>query len=225
MPEKEVFGLQKKQLVESMKLNQAVGSKAVEEAFLKVPREEFVSPQYRSQAYSDTALPIGFFQTISQPSTIAAMLELLEVKPGQKVLEVGLGSGYVAALLSNLVGEKGKVYAIEFLKGLIDFSKSNLERTGVKNVEIIQGDGSQGLQAKAPFDRILVSCACPFIPKPLVDQLAEKGRIVAPVGDLYMQYFEVIQKIKGKILKKQASDQMFVFVPLRGKYGFQKDSF
>lgn len=219
------FDSQRKQLVELMKAGQALRSKAVEKAFLGVPREEFVLPGDRQSAYSDTALPIGFFQTISQPSTISVMLELLQVKPGNKVLEVGLGSGYVAALLSEMVGEQGRVYAVEFLKGLIEAAKTNLERAGAKNVEVIQGDGSLGLPEKGPFDRILVSCACPFVPKPLIDQLADNGRIVAPVGDLYMQYFETIQKIRGKVLQRQVTDQMFVFVPLRGKFGFQKDSF
>ena len=202
----------------------AIKSIEVRKAFLAVERELFIPENLRESAYADNALPIGFGQTISQPSTIAVMLELLEARAGMKVLEVGSGSGYVLALLSHIVGKEGKVYGTELLEGLANQSRGNLEKAKIKNVEVRHSDGSKGWKEKAPFDRILVSCACPFIPKPLFEQLNEKGRVVAPVGDTGTQSMEAIEKIRGKPFKKTFESGFFVFVPMKGEHGFHSSS-
>ena len=210
------FEAERKALVEGMKSSGAVKSLEVENAFFAVHREFFVRQDLQNLAYADDALPLISGQTISQPSTIAAMLESLQAKAGQKVLEVGSGCGYVLALLSKIVGEKGKVFGVEILPELAELSKKNLQTAGIKNVEVFCADGSKGLESKKPFDRILVSAACAFVPKALLEQLAENGMIVAPVGDRFTQQLEILQKMKGKILKSYAQG-LYVFVPLRMK--------
>ena len=198
----------------------AIKRKETKNAFLSVRREKFMPENMRGYAYADDAIPIGEGQTISQPSTIAIMLELLEVKDGMKVLEVGSGCGYVLALLSKLVGEKGNVFGIEISKALSEKAKENLEGEKIANFEIKNGDGAEGWKEKAPFDRVIFSCACPFIPKEVFDQLSEGGRIVAPVGDAHTQVMEILMKVKGKPMKKSYEESLFTFVPLRGKHGF-----
>src|SRR3989338_367698 len=194
------FEQKRRQLVEFLKGSGAIKSTAVEIAFLKVKRELFLGKWMEKDAYLDTALPIGSGQTISQPTTIAVMLELLEAGKGMNVLEVGSGSGYVAALLSEIVESNGRVTGMELEEELIGQSKKNLNKQGCKNVEIVKGDGSLGSKEKAPFDRILVSAACPFVPKPLFDQLKEGGRIVAPVGDKFTQAMQTLKKKNGRPL-------------------------
>jgi len=196
------FEQKRRQLVEFLKGSGAIKSTAVEIAFLKVKRELFLGKWMEKDAYLDTALPIGSGQTISQPTTIAVMLELLEAGKGMNVLEVGSGSGYVAALLSEIVESNGRVTGMELEEELIGQSKKNLNKQGCKNVEIVKGDGSLGSKEKAPFDRILVSAACPFVPKPLFDQLKEGGRIVAPVGDKFTQAMQTLKKKNGRPLKE-----------------------
>jgi protein-L-isoaspartate(D-aspartate) O-methyltransferase len=218
MDEQTDFSQKRKQLVELMQ--PFLNSHPVKEAFLAVKRELFVPEALRESAYIDDALPIGNNQTISQPSTIAVMLEMLELKKGQKLLEVGSGSGYVLALLSKAVGPEGKVFGIEKIKELAEGSKKRLEEQGFKNVSVVEDDGSQGLPSEAPFDRILISAACPFVPKQLFDQLVESGIIVAPVGDRFTQQMQQMKKVKGKPLKKEYVETFFAFVPLKGKFGF-----
>ena len=208
------FESERKALVEAMKQSGAVKSFEVENAFLSVKREFFVRPDLQHLAYADDALPLTQGQTISQPSTIAVMLESLQAKQGQNVLEVGSGCGYALALLSKIVGDKGKVFGVELLPELAELSKKNLQNAGVKNVEVFCADGSKGLPEKAPFDRILISAACNFVPKALIEQLADGGRIVAPVGDKFTQQLEILQKVKEKILKTYAQG-LYVFVPLK----------
>src|SRR3989344_98937 len=215
------FEGKRKQLVEFLKSSGAVKSKAVEKAFSKVRREAFVPDAYAEYAYADDALPTNLGQTISQPSTIAIMLELLDVKEGMKVLEVGSGSGYVLALLSEIVGKEGKVVGIEFLHELAEKSREILAKENAGNAKVYEGDGGKGVESEKPFDRILVSAACPFIPKPLFDQLKEGGRIVAPVGDKHTQALQVMKKIKGKVFKEEYMEGYFVFVPLRGEHGWK----
>ena len=215
------FEQKRRQLVEFLKGSGAIKSTAVEIAFLKVKRELFLGKWMEKDAYLATALPIGSGQTISQPTTIAVMLELLEAGKGMNVLEVGSGSGYVAALLSEIVESNGRVTGMELEEELIGQSKKNLNKQGCKNVEIVKGDGSLGSKEKAPFDRILVSAACPFVPKPLFDQLKEGGRIVAPVGDKFTQAMQTLKKKNGRPLKEQYLESYFVFVPLKGEHGFR----
>ncbi|MEK6941715.1 MAG: protein-L-isoaspartate O-methyltransferase [archaeon] len=219
----EFFWKKRKELVNEMKTDGAVSSKKTEEAFLKVKRELFVPPCLEKEAYENTALSIGFGQTISQPSTIAVMLEMLGVKPGEKVLEVGSGCGYVLALLSELAGKKGKVFGVEAVKELFEISKKNLKKQGCKKVEVACSDGSLGLPKAAPFDKIIVSAACPFLPKPLFDQLKEGGRAVAPIGDRGTQMIQAVSKKNGKPLKSDYLENYFVFVPLLGKEGFHNE--
>jgi len=212
------FEMERRKLVEYIS-GFAIKSPEIKKAFLSVQRENFLPEANKEQAYQDNATPIGLGQTISQPSTIAVMLELLKVEKGMKVLEIGSGYGYVQALLSHLV-EDGKVYGIEYLEELTEQSKKNLEKEGRKNCEIKTGDGSLGWEEKAPFDRVIFSCACPFIPKPVFDQLKEKGKIVAPTGDQYSQVLETMTKFNGKPVKEEYPGASFIFVPLRGKHGY-----
>ncbi len=212
------FEAERKRLVEYIS-GFAITSDGIKKAVSEVKRENFLSENLKQHAYDDNAAPIGYGQTISQPSTITVMLELLGVKNGMTVLEVGSGSGYVLALLSKLVGKEGKVYGIEYLKELAEASKENLKKEKIENVKVKQGDGSLGWE-KEEFDRILISCACPFIPKTLFDQLKEKGRIVAPVGDPGTQVLEILMKEKGKPFKKSYEGSLYTFVPLKGKHGY-----
>lgn len=220
--EEEFFKQKREHLVFYMQSTLALKTESVKKAFLAVKRELFMPGHLKEQAYADDAMPIGFNQTISQPSTIAVMLEMLEAKDGQKILEVGSGSGYVCALLSYIVGEKGRVFGVEIVPELVDRAKKSLELQGCKNVEIIKSDGSLGLKEKAPFDRILVSAACPFIPKPLLEQLKDDGIAVAPVGDRYTQMMEQLRKTKKGFLKQHYLQSYFVFVPLKGEHGWKQ---
>ncbi len=155
---------------------------AVRAAFLRVPREDFVRPEDRRDAYEDTPLPIGEGQTISAPSMMAIMFEEAELRPGDRVLEVGTGSGYGAALLAALVGPEN-VVTIERIPALAAWGRRNLEATGFRAVTVATGDGSLGWPARAPYDCILATAGAPRLPPAWTGQLSEHGRIVAPVGD------------------------------------------
>jgi protein-L-isoaspartate(D-aspartate) O-methyltransferase len=213
------FAAQRKELVEHMKASGVVYSKSVENAFLYVKRELFFPKELQRHAYADTAFPVGFGQTISQPSTIAIMLEMLDARPGMKVLEVGAGSGYVIALLCELVGDEGKVFAVELISGLAGTAKENLLSAGQENFELKASDGTLGWKENAPFERILVSAACASVPKPLAGQLSEGGKLVAPLGSRFTQELVCMGKEKGG-LEELARQGYFVFVPLRGKFAF-----
>jgi protein-L-isoaspartate(D-aspartate) O-methyltransferase len=194
-------------------------SKKIEDSLRSIKRENFVPDAMKYLAYRDTPLYIGSNQTISQPSTVVAMTEALDVKEGQKILEIGTGSGWQSAILGKLVGEKGTVYTIEIIKELVEFAKENLEKVGIKNVKVLKGDGSKGLKKYAPYDRIVVTAGSPEIPKELTSQLKTNGILVIPVGNLYLQKMYVIKKLKGKVEKKSIGS--FMFVPLTGKHGFK----
>lgn len=148
-------------------------------AFESIDRERFLPPSLRHLAYEDAALPIGYGQTISQPYTIAFMLDLLDVHPGQKILEIGSGSGYVLALLSDMNND-GPIYGVEKIGELVGKSKNNVRRIG--NVEVRQATKELGLAAEAPFDRILVSASAESLPEQLLNQLSDNGTMVCPVG-------------------------------------------
>ncbi len=198
--------MEKSDLLQSLK--QHGFSKETLDAFSKVKRENFVPEKIKNHAYEDTALPIGKGQTISQPYTIAMMLSLLELKKGQKVLEIGSGCGYVLALLSEIIGSKGKVFGIEIVKELADKSRDNLK--DYNNIKVYNKNGTLGLKEKAPFSRILISAACKKVPEQVLNQLKDNGIIVAPVG-LYEQSLVAMQRIKNKfIIKKEIPGFIFV---------------
>jgi protein-L-isoaspartate(D-aspartate) O-methyltransferase len=214
------YSLLRKRLVDSLVRMGYIRSEKVMRAMLRVPRELFVPESYRDMAYEDTPLPIGMGQTISAPSIVAYMIELLDPDVGMKTLEVGLGSGYAAAVLAEIVApsdaerEKwGHVYGVEKYKELAERARINLERAGyAERVTVIVGDGSKGLPEYSPYDRILVSAAAPFIPRPLVDQLSENGRMVIPVGEYFGQRLYLVEKIQGEVRIKH--DIEVIFVPL-----------
>lgn len=189
-------------------------SKQILNAFYKVRREDFVPGEMRKHAYEDAPIPIGKGQTISQPYTIAKMLSMLDLKKGQRVLEVGSGCGYVQALLSEITGKDGKVYGIEIIKELAEKSKESLE--SYKNIEIKNSNGKFGWEEKAPFDRILISAGYRRIPEKLINQLKEDGIIVAPIGTFYEQSLISFRKKSGK-LNAEEKIPGFIFVPLTGK--------
>jgi protein-L-isoaspartate(D-aspartate) O-methyltransferase len=181
------------------------------EAMRSVPRHEFVPQSALSRAYSDQPLPIGNRQTISQPYIVAAMSELLRLEPGDKVLEVGTGSGYQAAVLSKLVSQ---VYSIEIIPELAESSKALLARLGFENVAVITGDGYRGLPELAPFDGIIVTAAPEKVPEPLIEQLAVGGRLVIPVGR-HFQELKVLEKTAEGVRSETAFGVRFV--PMTGE--------
>ncbi|MFH2113034.1 MAG: protein-L-isoaspartate(D-aspartate) O-methyltransferase [Spirochaetota bacterium] len=178
-PEQAGFTQQRYQLVEVIQV-QGVSDPHVLEVMRKVPRHEFVPDEFLDQAYEDHPLPIGYGQTISQPYIVAWMTELLELKPGEKVLEIGTGSGYQAAVLAEL--KTVEVYTIEIVPELAEMAAKRLDELGYSQVKVKQGDGYYGWPEYAPFDAIIVTAAPDHLPAPLVEQLAEGGRLVIPIG-------------------------------------------
>lgn len=205
----------KESLIRHWQENNLIKNKKLIETFREIPREEFVLEEDIESAYLDVPLPILKEQTISQPTTVMMMLDILDLKKSDVVLEIGAGSGYNAALLSRLVKH---VYSIEYIKELADFAKKNLKKLNIKNVTIIHWDGSQGYREKAPYDKIILTAACPKIPQPVIEQLKENGIVVAPVGPRYGQKLVKGIKRNGKLSIQELGD--FMFVPLRGKYSY-----
>jgi protein-L-isoaspartate(D-aspartate) O-methyltransferase len=177
-----------------------ITNRQVLKAMAAVPRHEFVPENVRKQAYADHPLPIGHNQTISQPYIVAFMTEQLDLKPTDRVLEIGTGSGYQAAVLSPLVAD---VYTIEIVEPLARRAEADLKRLGYKNVNVRAGDGYKGWVEAAPFDAIIVTCAPDHVPQPLVDQLREGGRMVIPVGEWYDQKLYLLKK-KGNRVERNA---------------------
>ncbi|MDO9098768.1 MAG: protein-L-isoaspartate O-methyltransferase [Candidatus Methanoperedens sp.] len=207
------FEIQKSRLIEE--LRQHGISERTLNAMRSVPRHLFVPEKEQRNAYADYPLPIGRGQTISAPHMVAIMCDLLDIQDGMKILEIGAGSGYHAAVMAELVGS-GHVYAVETIEGLAQFARDNLKKAGITNVTVIVEDGSLGLPGYAPYDRISVACASPEILDTLTAQLKEGGKLVIPVGK-YVQELYLVTKIDG--LKKEAKGGV-VFVPLVGKKGF-----
>jgi protein-L-isoaspartate(D-aspartate) O-methyltransferase len=200
------FFSQRRKMVEEQIIKRGIEDKKVIEAFLKVPRDKFVPPSYRALSYADTPLPIGYGQTISQPFIVALMTELLELKGNGRVLEIGTGSGYQAAILAQICKE---VYTIEIIKPLKEEAEKRLEDLGYKNIKVKWGDGFLGWQEYAPFDAIVVTCAPKEIPPKLIEQLKEGGRMVIPVGE-GIQQLKLVVKEKGKIKIKDIIPVRFV---------------
>jgi len=202
-------------MIEDLKAK-GIKDKKVLEAINKVPREDFVLEEFRQEAYEDKALPIVSSQTISQPYTVAFMLEKLNLKEKDKVLEIGSGSGWNSALISFIT--KSEVFSVEFDENVADFAKKNLEKQKISHVKVIVGDGNKGYEKERPYDKIIVTAACSKIPFDLIEQLKNKGILLVPVGSLFDQDLIKITK-KGKETEKENLGK-FVFVPLKGKYGF-----
>ncbi|MDI6825851.1 MAG: protein-L-isoaspartate(D-aspartate) O-methyltransferase [Candidatus Aenigmarchaeota archaeon] len=202
-------------LVEHLISVGALKTPRIIEAFKKIPRHLFVREEYLSHAYDDIPLPTYCGQTISQPYTVAVMTEALDPKPGEKILEIGAGSAWQAALLAYCVGKKGKVITVELEKTLVDFAKKNLKKFIFKlNVEVICADGKKGYEKEAPYDKCIITAGCNEIPRPVLNQTKVGGKIVAPVNDFFGQRMMVIDKISEKEFKKKDLGS-FVFVPLR----------
>jgi protein-L-isoaspartate(D-aspartate) O-methyltransferase len=205
-------------MVDTQLLARGIKDERVLSAMRRVPRHMFVSEEMRYRAYEDMALPTGEGQTISQPFMVAIMTELLELSGQEKVLEVGTGSGYQAAILGELARE---VYTIERLKSLSDMARERLASLGYRNIHLMAGDGTLGWPEEAPFERILVTAGAPEIPLTLAEQLGEEGIIVIPVGDYLSQRLVKGIKRRGKIEKQYHTP--CVFVPLMGEYGWKRN--
>jgi len=186
-------------------------------AMAKVQREEFVPADSRAATYEDGPLPIGHGQTISQPYIVAFMTEQLRLSPKDRVLEIGTGSGYQAAILAELAGE---VYTIEIVEALAKNAEATLQRLGYKNVHLKVGDGYKGWPEYAPFDAIIVTCAPDKVPQPLTDQLKEGGRMIIPVGDRFAQQLYLLEKKNGQL--KKSVTLPVRFVPMAGEGAKQK---
>ena len=205
-------------LVNSLKLRGYITSKEVENAMKRIPRENFVPPNMADEAYVDSPLPIGEGQTISAPHMVAIMIERLDLSPGMKVLEIGAGSGYHAAVCAEMIAPDGHVYTIERIPSLVRFAEDNLKKSGYsKLVTVVYGDGTKGLPENAPYDRIFVAAGAPDIPEPLVEQLADGGKMLIPVGGRFYQDLIKVERKGRKILKENLGG--CVFVPLIGEHG------
>jgi len=201
-----------KQLILSLIDEGWLKTPAIIDAFLHIKREDFVPPDEKDAAYLNTALPIGFGQTISQPLVVAFMLELLKPQKGEKVLDVGCGSGWTTALIAYLVQPQGKVIGIDIIKELVMFAQKNIEKYQFLNkgrVQLIHGDGKLGFKKEAPYDKILVSASSSQIPTELLNQLKTNGRLVIPIKDSIV----LVEKIHNNNIKKTEFPG-FAFVPL-----------
>ena len=201
-----------KQLILSLIDEGWLKTPAIIDAFLHIKREDFVPPDEKDAAYLNAALPIGFGQTISQPLVVAFMLELLKPQKGEKVLDVGCGSGWTTALIAYLVQPQGKVIGIDIIKELVMFAQKNIEKYQFLNkgrVQLIHGDGKLGFKKEAPYDKILVSASSSQIPTELLNQLKTDGRLVIPIKDSIV----LVEKIHDNNIKKTEFPG-FAFVPL-----------
>ncbi len=209
----------RRRMVELQLAGRGIRDRRVLAAMATVPRERFVPSASRLYAYSDRPLPIGRGQTISQPYMVAAMLEALDCSPEHVALEVGAGSGYQAALLGELCAE---VWAIEIVEDLAVRARSALLDVGRDNVGVVVGDGSTGLPEHAPYDRIIVAAGAPEVPEPLVEQLADGGRLVMPVGSRVTQALVIVERHGDEVT--QTPGMPCIFVPLIGRHGWRPDA-
>ena len=204
------FATQRQRMVDQQLKPHGIKDERVLAAMAKVPREEFIPVDARADAYEDGPLPIGYDQTISQPYVVAFMTEQLRPKLSDRVLEIGSGSGYQAAILGELVAE---VYTIEIVEPLAKSAEATLQRLGYNNVHIKAGDGYKGWPEEAPFDAIIVTCAPEKVPQPLVDQLKDGGRMVIPVGERFAQQLYLLEKKNGQL--KESATLPVRFVPMQ----------
>ena len=211
------FAAERQRMVQQQLMPRGIREASVLAAMAKVPREEFVPADSRTASYEDGPLPIGYGQTISQPYIVAFMTEQLRPKPSDRLLEVGTGSGYQAAILAELVAD---VYTIEIIEPLAKNAEATLQRLGYKNVHVKVGDGYSGWPEHAPFDAIIVTCAPDKVPQPLTDQLKEGGRMIIPVGDRFAQELYLLEKKNGQL--KESVTLPVRFVPMAGEGTKQK---
>lgn len=211
------YAILRKRMVDEQLIPRGIKQPRVIEAFLKVQRHRFIPEGLRSSAYADYPIPIGEGQTISQPYIVALMTECLDLSANQKVLEIGTGSGYQAAILAEL---SNQVYSIERFPSLAKRAEFLLQDLGYSNVRIKVEDGTLGWPEEAPFSRIIVTAATPEVPLPLTEQLSENGKMILPLGEAFNQVLTLIKKEKGQL--KSESICGCVFVPLIGKYAYQE---
>ncbi len=206
-------------MVEEQLIGRGIRDPRVLEAFRHIPRHRFVEEALQGKAYGDTALPIGFGQTISQPYIVALMTELLQLRTGQRVLEIGAGSGFQSAILSQVAAQ---VYAIERIPALAQRGQATLQDLGLHNVHVKVFDGTYGWSERAPYHGILIAAAAPEVPEPLIAQLAPRGRLVVPVGDAETQQLRVVtREASGRIRTTEHGG--CVFVKLIGRFGWPED--
>ena len=211
------YAAEREAMVERQIESRGITDPKILEAFRAVPREAFISEEYADLAYGDHPLPIEAGQTISQPYIVALMIKAAEIKPGDKVLEVGAGSGYAAAVISRIAG---KVVAIERQRELVKIAQQRIARLGYDNVKIVEGDGTRGCPEEAPFDAILAAASGSHLPPQWVEQLAEGGRIVMPVGDpgWIQKLVKVTKGPGGNLITEDLGGVRFV--PLIGEEGW-----
>ncbi|MEZ6131644.1 MAG: protein-L-isoaspartate(D-aspartate) O-methyltransferase [Planctomycetaceae bacterium] len=206
------FAAARTTMVNQSIIAEGITNPLVLDAMQSVPRHEFVSGSLRHQAYADMALPIGAQQTISSPYIVAYMTETIDPQPDDRVLEIGTGSGYQAAVLATIVKE---VYSIEIVETLAKSAQKRLQTLGYANVHVKHGDGYVGWPEHAPFDKVIVTCSPEDVPKPLVDQLREGGMMILPMGQRYQQSFYLLQKVDGVLEQKKLVPTLFV--PMTGE--------
>jgi protein-L-isoaspartate(D-aspartate) O-methyltransferase len=211
------FKKQREELIDELK-NQGIKDRNVLGAILKIPRHLFVPKDLIKQSYENYPLEVGKSQTISQPYTVAIMLEALELKKNDKVLEIGTASGWNACLIAEII-KPGIVYTAEIIPELVELAKENIKKIKLKNITVIHTDGSKGLSKYAPFDKIIITAGCPRIPDNLITQLKLNGIFVAPIGSLYSQdMLKIIKKKNGIEIKNLGK---YIFVPLKGSGGWK----
>lgn len=213
--ERDPYISQRQAMVEHQLRRRGIHDERVLRAMEEVPRHEFIPEGGRFHAYEDQPVPIGEEQTISQPYIVAVMTQMLAVEPENVVLEVGTGTGYQAAVLSRLARQ---VYTIERHASLADSAREIVRRLGYENLEVVVGDGTRGLPEHAPYDRILVAAAAPSVPRPLIEQMQEGGRMIIPVGRSDIQVLQLVRKRQGEIFTSRLEGCRFV--PLIGEGGF-----
>ncbi|MHA1213847.1 MAG: protein-L-isoaspartate(D-aspartate) O-methyltransferase [Candidatus Hodarchaeales archaeon] len=219
------FKTQKERLIEYYRLSGYVKQESSFEAFMKIPRELFVPASQKNLAYVDRPLALmNTGQTISAPHMTVMILDYLELQPGMKILEIGSGSGYQAALIASVICSNnevnGHIYSLEIVPELVTFARENIRKAGLENcVTIIEKDGTLGFEEEAPYDRVIITAAGPSVPPPLMDQVKPGGFLVIPLGrpGLWQQMTRFRKTEDGKIKKEFLSS--VAFVPLRGKYG------